>query len=206
MATFREDRDYSRFLQLLFDAAKQENVDIHSYVLMTNHVHLLVTPHDRDAVSLVMQRVGRIYVSEFNSRYRRSGTLWEGRFKACNVASDQYALACSRYIEMNPVRAQMVEYPAAYRWSSFRHNAGFESTAPLSFHPAYEGLGRSPAERAGAYRRLFVDKQGTQMVPEIRACLQTGTPFGNDRFRDEIEAALGAKVGQSRRGRPARAH
>lgn len=203
MATFCDDGDYQRYLQLLFDAARREGVHVHCFVLMTNHVHLLVTPSQSNSISVMMQRVGRTYVAEFNSRYRRSGTLWEGRFKACAVASDQYALACYRYIEMNPVRAKMVGTPEAYPWSSYRHNAGAQRIASLRCHPAYNGLGLSPEQRCKAYQRLFQSEQDSGKLREVRACLQTGTPYGNDRFREEIESAIGASVGQSRRGRPA---
>jgi putative transposase len=120
---FNADEDYRFYLDKLQDAAKKHSCDIHAYVLMTNHVHLLVSPHTEDGISKMIQMLGRYYVQYFNSTYRRSGTLWEGRYKASLIDSDTYALTCYRYIELNPVRANMVAHPAEYPWSSYRGNA-----------------------------------------------------------------------------------
>lgn len=201
-AVFFAEEDYRTYLHWLEKGARIHGCAIHAYVLMTNHVHLLLTPADGKSASRLIQYVGRHYVPYVNYRYRRSGTLWEGRHKGCLVAQDRYFLACSRYIELNPVRARMVDTPDMYPWSSFRNNAAGESNALITPHVLYRALGKNTQERVYAYRALF----GTAFTPEqlqhIRATVQTGTPFGNDRFRAEIERALNHKVGQSRRGRP----
>ncbi len=113
---FNADEDYHFYLDKLHDAAKKYQCDIHAYVLMTNHVHLLVTPHTEQGISKMIQMLGRYYVQNFNYTYCRSGTLREGRYKACLIGSEAYALTCYRYIELNPVRAGMVGHPAEYFW------------------------------------------------------------------------------------------
>jgi putative transposase len=196
--------DYQRYLHDFHKAALKNRVQIHAYVLMTNHVHLLVTPETRDAISRTIQYVGRHYVTYVNSQYGRSGTLWEGRHKGSIISSEAYLLACSRYIELNPVRAGMVTAPEDYRWSSYRANAGGESCPLLRYHAIYMALGDSPESRQRAYRELCRAAPGPGQLDAIRSAVQTGTPLGNDRFREQIEAALKRKVGQARRGRPMR--
>ncbi len=122
-AVFFAEQDYLTYLECLRDAAFQQGCWVHAYVLMTNHVHLLLTPTQETNLSRCIQAVGRKYVRYINGHYRRSGTLWEGRFKSAMIDSAQYLLACYRYIELNPVRANMVEHPQHYRWSSFHANA-----------------------------------------------------------------------------------
>lgn len=146
--TFFEAEDYEVYLSLLVEAASRYACLIHVYVMMTNHVHLLVTLKERGSISRMMQCIGRHSVPHVNRKYRRSGSLWEGRFKACPVAADRYVLACYRYIEMNPVRAIMVDSPAACAWSSYRGNAGLESNSRLSGHSAYVGLGACRQQRS----------------------------------------------------------
>ena len=193
--------DYGAYLSWLGEAADRWGCAIHAYVLMTNHVHLLMTPSDAQSISRVMQYVGRRYVPYVNHTYRRSGTLWEGRFKASLIQAQAYLLACYRYIELNPVRAGMVKAPEDYTWSSYRSNAFAEEDPMLTPHPDYLALGRSEPARRAAYRQLFATPD-QELVTQMRKCLQTGTPFGNDRFREKIEQTLGRKVGFSQRGRP----
>jgi len=169
---------------------------------MTNHVHLLMTPDASDSISRLVQFVGRNYVTYVNRCYHKSGTLWEGRHKGCLVADDDYFLACMRYIELNPVRAGMVEHPSAYRWSSYRSNASGAPIAPVSPHRLYLSLGQDKDDRALSYRELFRQCIASDCMRDIRATVQTGTPLGNQRFREQIEKMLQCKVGQSRRGRP----
>ena len=203
-AVFFRDDDCRAYLAWLHEGAARHGCAIHAYVLMTNHVHLLVTPKARDAVSRMIQDVGRHYVTYVNSQYGRSGTLWEGRHKGSIISSEAYLLACSRYIELNPVRAGMVTTPEDYRWSSYGANAGGESCPLLSYHAMYKALGDSPESRQRAYRELFRAAPGPGQLDAIRSAVQTGTPLGNDRFREQVEAALKRKVGQARRGRPVR--
>jgi putative transposase len=201
-AIFFADEDYRAYLGWLNEAATRWACAIHAYVLMTNHVHLLLSPTDPKGVSGLMQYLGRRYVPYINHRYRRSGTLWEGRFKSSLIQSETYLLLCYRYIELNPVRAAMVVAPGDYPWSSYPHNAiGYED-ASLTPHPEYLRLGATDAERQSAYRLLFAERLDPALLNRMRDCLQTGTPFGNDVFREEIERTLGKSVGFSIRGRP----
>jgi len=149
-----------------------------------------------------MQHVGRQYVPYVNSKYGRSGTLWEGRFKASTVETSNYLLACYRYIEMNPVRAGMVGHTAEYYWSGYRHNALGEPNGLITPHSEYLALGKSRDSRAKSYRRLFECPMSEKQLREIRDFLQSGTPLGSNRFWEEIEAVLAARVGYVRRGRP----
>lgn len=201
-ATFFSDNDYAAYLRWLHEGAEQHECTIHAYVLMTNHVHLLVTPTQSESISRLMQYVGRHYVTYVNYSYGKSGTLWEGRHKGCLISSDEYLLACMRYIELNPVRAGMVTAPGDYRWSSYRINARGDEPGCLTPHPLYLALGRDQEERSYAYRELFRYALEPDQVHNIRATVQTGTPLGNDRFKEQIEQNLQRKVGHSRRGRP----
>jgi putative transposase len=152
---FVAEEDYARYREDLHEAAAHCGCSIHAYVLMTNHAHLLVTGAATGAVSRMMQRLGRRYVAGFNASYRRTGTLWEGRFKSSLVDSRRYLLTCYRYIELNPVRAAMVADPAAYPWSSYRSNALGNEDGVISPHPVYLALGADAASRQAAYRTLF---------------------------------------------------
>jgi putative transposase len=201
-ATFFGDADYAAYLNWLDEGAKQHGCAIHAYVLMTNHVHLLITPQDTESISRLIQYVGRHYVTYVNHTHGKSGTLWEGRHKGCVISDDGYLLACMRYIELNPVRAGMVEHPDGYRWSSYRSNAAGGEQGWVSPHPLYRALGRDQEERGFAYRELFRSALDPDQVHTIRATVQTGTPLGNDRFKQQIEQTLQRKVGQARRGRP----
>jgi len=143
------------YLRLLAAARAKEGCHLHAYVLMTNHVHLLVTSQTRDGISRMMKQLGESYVPYFNARHGRSGTLWEGRFRSSIVESDRYLLTCHRYIEANPVRAAMVMHPGDYRWSSHRANAMGERDDLLTPHALYLSLGHSQADRLAAYRALL---------------------------------------------------
>ena len=160
--------DYHFYLEKLAAGAVKHDCEIHAYVLMTNHVHLLVTPNTAYGISKLMQMIGRYYVQYFNRRYRRTGTLWEGRFKASLIDSERYAMTCYRYIEMNPVRAKMVDHPAAYPWSSYRANAGVKTNSLLSPHPNYVALGINDENRAASYRELFATDLDNNTLEYIR--------------------------------------
>ena len=169
---------------------------------MTNHVHLLMTPDRNSALSSIMQSVGRRYVRYVNTEYRRSGTLWEGRFKASLIQSEQYLLTCYRYIELNPVRAGMVDHPAEYRWSSYPANGQGVADAVLSAHDEYRRLGRSEFERQAAYRELFRHQLDPGVIDEIREAMNHDLVVGTSRFKDEIEATTKRKVRMGLPGRP----
>ena len=152
---FHAEEDYRRYLDDLAEQSRRFGCAIHAYVLMTNHVHLLLTPQKTDSAGQMMKHLGQRYVQYVNRAYRRSGTLWEGRFRSCLTQSEDYVLACYRYIELNPVRAGMVRHPRDYRWSSFHANGDGKQDALVSPHEQYMGLGRNEAARRQAYRALF---------------------------------------------------
>ena len=154
-ALFFAPDDYAQYRLWLAEAAAAYGCAVHAYVLMTNHVHLLLTPARAESLPRTMQSLGRRYVRYANDTYRRTGTLWEGRYRAAPIDSEAYFLACSRYIELNPVRARLAGRPEQFPWSSHRSNAFGEVNALLTPHSAYAVLGRSAAARQAAYRALF---------------------------------------------------
>jgi len=199
---FFQTVDHVRYLDELLEAAIRAECAIHAYVLMTNHVHLLVTPADTGQVGHMMQALGRRYVRYINDRYRRTGTLWEGRYKACPVESDDHLLRCYRYIELNPVRAAMVETAANYRWSSHPANALGQSDPLLSPHSRYLALGLDEASRLDAYRSWVAGAVSAEEVELIRLRLQRQHALGTDRFRTMIEDQLKRHAGPAKIGRP----
>jgi len=201
-ACYYSKDDYQFYLDCLAHACARYGVKLHAYVLMTNHVHLLMTPVVADAVSRVMQSLGRRYVRRVNSRYGRTGTLWESRHQSSLVDADDYLLACYRYIELNPVRAGMVINPGDYPWSSYRHNAYGERTPWLTPHECYLQLGTGLEQRCRNYRGLFVNGLDAADVRAIRNAAAFGMPLGNDRFKAQVERILGQAIGHARRGRP----
>jgi len=171
---------------------------------MTNHVHLLVTPARAQSIGQMLQSLGRRYVQYVNHTYGRTGTLWEGRHKGSVVDADSYLLACYRYIELNPVRAGMVTSPADYRWSSYHANGLGTGDKAITPHPLYLALADSGEPRREAYRELFRSHLDPDVIRHISAATETGTPLGNDRFREQIATVLNQKVGYAKRGRPRR--
>ncbi len=200
-ACFFAEEDYRFYLYWLRKVADKYGCDIHAYVLMTNHVHLLVSPHGKTSVSGLMQSLGRRYVQYVNRIYKRSGTLREGRFKASLVNAEEYLLLCYRYIELNPVRAGMVQDPGAYPWSSYRNHALGERDELIRDHELYLGLGTKASERQRSYRELFRSQMDEAALTEIRKAASRELVLGNERFRQEIEQALGKRVELRKRGR-----
>lgn len=201
-ACFRDNADYRLYLHLLAVACSRHSCDVHAYVLMTNHVHLLLTPHQPTGASLVFRDLGRDYVRQFNKRHGRTGTLWEGRFKSSLVDSDHYLLACHRYIELNPVRAKMVDSPADYPWSSFRTNALGEHDDLVVAHRFWSLLGSDDSVRRRAYLRLFEQAVDSDTIRVIRDGLRKGIPTGSETFRRKLETSVKRKIGNRKRGRP----
>ena len=201
---FFEEPDYQVYRSLLAEASDRFGFQIHAYVLMTNHTHILATPQDKTSISNMMQYVGRQYVPYINQKYQRTGTLWEGRFKAAMVETAAYLLACYRYIELNPCRAGLVQQPQAYPWSSYQRNGMLLHDSLITPHAEYQNLGADEAKRAGNYRRLFDQCTPEQELNSLRVHTQSGTPLGGAKFRKEIESALAQKIGQPKRGRPSR--
>ena len=175
---------------------------MHAYVLMTNHVHLLLTSARADSAGLLMKHLGQRYVQYVNRTYRRSGTLWEGRFRSCLTQSEAYALTCYHYIELNPVRAAMVLKPQDYRWSSYHANGLGKANALITPHDEYRRLGKIEVERREAYRALFRAHVDEALVEEIRSATNGNFVLGNKRFQSEVETALGRRVTRGVAGRP----
>ena len=199
---FFADEDYLCYRSELRDMAHREGCVVHAYVLMTNHVHLLLTPQCRGAVARTMQALGRRYVRYINSTYHRTGTLWEGRYKSSLVGDGDYLMRCHRYIELNPLRASMVSDPRDYRWSS-HHALAFGDADPLvSPHADYLALSVDDMTRKQHYRTMVMDAVVAEDLDTIRRHLQRQHPYGTDRFRQTIEAQLGRTVGPQKIGRP----
>ncbi len=192
-ACFYDEADYKAYLLFLRDAATKYQVAIHAFVLMTNHVHLLVTPSDRQGISRMMQAQGRKYVQYINFTYGRTGTLWEGRYKSTLVDADNYLLTVYRYIELNPVRANMVQHPSEYPWSSYRSNGLGKSIQLLTPHSMYRQLGKLDTERQRAYRTLLRGKVTERDLKAIREATNKAWALGDDRFKAQIEAKTGRR-------------
>lgn len=198
--TFCTDEDYRFFLEKLSDALTKHGCELHAYVLMTNHVHLLVTEQTMDGLPKAMQSLGRYYVQYFNYCYKRTGTLWEGRYKATLIDSETYLLVCMRYIELNPVRADMVTHPSDYRWSSYAANAGGAQDPLVTQHEVYRRLGRNADERQSAYRQLFRNHIGQQTLQSIRDATNKAWVLGNERFKQRVQKQLERRIAPRERG------
>lgn len=197
-ACFFEDRDYLYYLRCLSEASLDHECDIHAYVLMTNHVHLLATPRKPDGISRLMQSVGRKFVRMINARHHRTGTLWEGRYKATLVDSNEYLLACYRYIELNPVRAGLVVDPGDYVWSSYRVHVGTQESPLIRDHGVFLGLGENDSSRQRSYKRLFETELSAGKLFRIRESTNKSRPLGDERF----EATINRINGSSKYSRP----
>jgi putative transposase len=180
-ACFFAEADYHLYLRYLAEFSTRFNCSVHAYCLMTNHVHLLLTPHTAEGCALLMKNLGQCYVQGVNHRLGRSGTLWEGRFHSCLVTSERYVLACYRYIELNPTRAGMVAAPAEYRWSSYGANAEGQRDGLLRSHAAYDRLGLEAEQRARAYRAMCEEAVPMLVVDEIRKATRVGCAVGTRR-------------------------
>jgi len=200
--TFASEQDLAFYLNCLRRASQEHALLIHAYVLMSNHVHLLATPQHEQSLPKTMQSVGRRYVQYFNHTYRRTGTLWEGRYRATLVHAEDYLLTCMRYIELNPVRAGMVQHPAEYPWSSYRANAQGQDDGLITPHELYRRLARSVPERLSAYRQLFRAQIAKEDLETIRESTHKGWAMGNDRFRAKVERLSGRRAAPLPRGRP----
>jgi len=199
-AIFSDAADHLFYLDKLADACERFECRIHAYMLMTNHAHLLITPATQDGIGKVMQSLGRSYVQHFNYRHGRTGTLREGRYKASLLDTETYLLVCYRYIELNPVRAGMVEQPGQYRWSSYHFNALAMADPIVTPHELYLQPGSDTALRCDTYRALFTEALSTTTIDTIRAATNHAWAMGNNRFRAEIRSLLKRPVEPERRG------
>jgi putative transposase len=201
-ACFFSDDDYRVYLYYLGLLSAQFSCAVHAYVLMPNHVHLLLSPQEAEAPSLLMKHLGQRYVQYINRTHQRSGTLWEGRFRSSPVQTELYMLRCYRYIEMNPVRAGMVSHPTDYRWSSFGANAQGKTNALIAPHATYLSLDADAAKRRTSYMDLFRAELAAPELAEIRAAVNTGYALGSEQFQKEVGRMTGRRAGRGKKGRP----
>ena len=202
---FRDPDDYQRFLVWLKASAKDYKVAIHAYVLMPNHLHLLATPDTQEGLAQMMQRVGRYYVPWFNAKYERSGTLFQGRFRTSLIDSEAYFMICSRYIELNPVRAQMVSAPLDYPWSSYAHHAGVRPDSLITDHALYWALGNTPFQREAAYIALAELGLTVEQLTTINAAVLKGAALGSQKYKAELQQETKRQILPAKRGRPSKA-
>jgi len=199
---FFRDSDYLYYLVQLRTLAREFGCLVHAYCLMTNHVHLLITPQSSQASTVLMKHLSQRHAQYVNRTYERTGSLWDGRFRSCLTESRRYVLACYRYIELNPVRAAMVGTPGDYPWSSYAANAQGAASELIAPHPEYLGLGTEPSSRYTAYAQLFQDALEPSLLADIRQSTNGGYALGGEQFRTEISRALGRRVVRGRPGRP----
>lgn len=198
--TFCAEADYTFYLDKLKLACGKHGCSLHAYVLMTNHVHLLITPHGEQSLGKTLQMLGRYYVQYFNYCYWRTGTLWEGRYKATLIDSEAYLLTCMRYIELNPVQADMAADPSGYPWSSYHCNALGQTNDLVVPHPEFQRLGESDETRQSAYRDLFKHLLSENCITEIREATNKAWVLGNERFKRRVQEQLGRRVEPKARG------
>jgi len=199
---FCSEKDYLQYLNDLKESAFKYHCRIHAYVLMTNHVHLLVTPMMANGVSKMMQALDCRYVKYLNQTYNRSGTLWEGRYKSSLIDSDIFLLTCMCYIELNPVRANMVVHPGDYKWSSYQENAQVSDDKIIDSHPIYMTLGDTADERQFVYRELFQRHLDNDVIHQIRDALEHELVLGSSHFKDKIEKITNRQTRLRRSGKP----
>lgn len=199
--TFFGDADYDFYLECLKDAATTHQCDVHAYALMDRSIHLLLTPHHPDGVGNLMKSLSGRYTRYVNATYHRTGTLWEGRYRAGLVDPDNYLLACYRFIELNPVLAKIAERMGDHRWSSYRWHAFGERNDIVTDHPVYLALGATTQERQTAYRTLSSFQLNERLEREIRHTVYQHFVLGSERFKDKIEATLSRSVRPRKRGR-----
>lgn len=198
---FCADDDYRFYLERLHESAVKHQCSIHAYVLMTNHVHLLVTPETKNGISKMMQSLGRCYVQYFNCTYRRTGTLWEGRYKASLIDTESYFLICMKYIELNPVRAKcLVKHPSEYPWSRYHCNATGKYDRLIAHHDLYLRMGSDEINRQLAYKEFVAEQLSEGMLSEIRETANKAWVLGDDGYKNEVEQMLKRRARPKKRG------
>lgn len=201
---FYEEQDRSFYLMHLARLSRAEDCALHAYCLMANHIHLLVTSDRLDGCARLMKGLGQLHTQYVNRNYGRTGTLWEGRFRSCLVQSEDYLLACYRYIESNPVRAAICSRPGDYPWSSYKSNAEGPRAGFLIPHEEYSRLGITDKERCAAYRAMFDHALEPDRIREIREATCGNFALGDDMFKKNISKMLGRRVEPGVPGRPSR--
>lgn len=201
-AIFLDDEDRRRWLDLLEQHARAQGVDVHAYVLMDNHVHLLVTPRRDRALPLMMQAVGRTYVRTFNQRHGRTGTLWEGRYRSTLIQTERYLLACMVYIDLNPVRAGMVLHPQDHPWSSHAHYTGQRVDRLITPHALVWTLGNTPFAREAAYTEMVHAGLQEDQMRALTQSVLSGWALGESAFVENLQKQTERRLTKGRAGRP----
>lgn len=201
---FFSDEDRSFYLFHLSRLLPRSDCALHAYCLMDNHVHLLLTAHVESGCGRLMKAIAQLYAQYINKNYGRSGYVWEGRYKSCLVQSEDYLLACYRYIEMNPVRAGLVRRPDEYRWSSYSANGRGEMSSLVTPHDQYAQLGRDAAERQAVYRDMFGSPLAPHELEHIRSATNGGYVLGSSAFKRLVARTVGRRVDKGSAGRPGR--
>jgi putative transposase len=199
---FRNTADYQRMLDLFEQHSREQGVDIHAYVLMTNHLHLLLTPQQEQGLPKMMQAVGRSYVQIFNKVHGRTGTLWEGRYRSTLIQTERYLLACMAYIDLNPVRANMVAQPEDYVWSSYGHYAGRRHDRLITPHALYWGLGNTPFAREAAYAEMVHAGIQADQQRALTDATLSGWALGDAKFIAGLKAETSRRLIKGQAGRP----
>lgn len=202
---FVSNEDYLYYLENLKEWKKIIGCKVYAYCLMTNHVHLIIDPvNDVENLSLLMKRISGRQTRYVNKTEGRSGTLWEGRYKSSPIKKDEYLLACCRYIELNPVRAGIVNNPKQYKWSSYKYKIGMERNNWLDIDPCYKALGTTDREREKRYKGFVKGLNPDGEWETIRQAVQRGQLTGSRRFVDEVEKEIGRRVEFRKQGRPSK--
>lgn len=201
---FSDSADRQTMLDLLDEHARKLDVALHAYVLMDNHFHLLVTPATSEALPSLMQAVGRRYVRYFNDRMQRTGTLWEGRYRSTLVQSDVYLLTCMAYLDLNPVRAGMVQSPGEFPWSSYGHYAGQRSDRWITPHPLAWALGNTPFAREAAYAKLVQAGLSTRQQVVLTESVLHGWALGEENYVADLQKITARRLTKGKAGRPSR--
>ncbi|MGE4241670.1 REP-associated tyrosine transposase [Ramlibacter sp.] len=199
---FSGTADYEALLGMLDEYAREQKVAVHSYVLMSNHFHVLATPETAEGVPQMMQALGRRYVRYFNQRQARTGTLWEGRYRSTLIQAERYLLACMVYIDLNPVRAGMVDDPADYRWSSHGFYIGKTADRVVTPHPLYWELGNTPFAREAAYRDLVNAGVGIDQQRVLTTSTLSGWALGEPDYVAELQRRTSRRLAKGKVGRP----
>lgn len=202
---FFDESDYQHFLNVLRDTAQQFGVAIHAYALLPNRVQLLATPTDEHGIGKMMQAIGRHYVPWFNARHQRSGSLWEGRFRATVIDAATYFVPCAHLIEYQPLHEAVSMDMEHYRWSSHAHHTGARRQAWLTDHPAYWKLGNTPFEREAVYKQLCASPPAPRVAEAIAEATRKAWALGPDSFRASLAKLTDRRLAPARRGRPPKA-
>jgi len=200
---FVSDDDYQYYLENVFEWKEQLNCKVHAWCLMTNHIHLIINPgNDMDNLGKLMKRLAGKQTRYVNRLEKRTGSLWEGRYKSSPIETDAYLLACCRYVELNPVRARMVEKPEEYCWSSYQEKIGLKEQDKMDTDACYLSLGETQEQRMARYKRWVESEVSEQEIKSIREAIQRGHPTGSPLFTEAIEKKLDIRLSLNKPGRP----